>query len=231
MMEENKSIMNFEFSGKPDYSMVTIEIPKGQTLKVEASAMATMDTNISMKTKAKGGLGRFLTGESIFLNEFTAEGSSGEIGVVPPAPGDMEHIHLEGPHDVIYLQGSAFVASTQDVKVESKWQGMMKTFFSGESMFLIKCSGPGDVWFNSYGAIFPVEIDGEYVIDTGHIVGFTSGLDYQINSVPGFKSLFFSGEGLVCRFRGQGTAWVQTRKAMPFAVWCWPYRPAPPKNN
>ena len=66
---------------KPDYSFLTVRIPAGETLKVEASAMATMDTNIQMKTKFKGGLGRFITGESLFINEFTAQNGSGEMKV------------------------------------------------------------------------------------------------------------------------------------------------------
>ena len=114
---------------------------------------------------------------------------------------------------------------------ESKWQGMIKGFFSGESLFLIKCSGSGDLWFNTYGAMFEVDVDGEYVIDTGHIVAFTEGLDYDISRIGGYKSLFFSGEGFVCRFKGKGKIWAQTRKINAFKSWIYPYRPDPPKNN
>ena len=197
-------------------------------LKVEASAMATMDTNISMKTKFKGGLSRFLTGESIFINEFTAEGGPGEIGIAPGPPGDLEHVYLDG--DVIFLQNSAFVASSPDILVETKWQGLMKGFFSGENLFLIRCSGKGDLWFNTFGAMLEVDVTGDYVVDTGHIVAFTEGLDYSIDKVGGYKSLFFSGEGLVCRFRGQGKVWIQTRKVVSFARWVHPFRPVKSKS-
>src|SRR4051812_11270872 len=121
----------FNISHKPDYSFLTVEIPAGKTLKVEASAMATMDTNIEMKTKFKGGLGRLITGESIFINEFTAQNGSGEMTIAPSAPGDMEHLYLN--QETVYLQNSAFVASDPSINVESKWQGLVKGFFSGES--------------------------------------------------------------------------------------------------
>jgi len=217
----------FEIQGQPDYSFLTVQIPQGQTLKVEASSMATMDTTIKMKTKFKGGLGRFLTGESMFINEFTAEAGPGEIGIAPGPPGDLVHQRLK--NTTIYLQNSAFVASGMGVIIETKWQGLVKGFFSGESLFLIKCSGEGDLFFNTYGAIIEVDVAGGYVVDTGHIVAFTEGLDYRISKVGGYKSLFFSGEGFVCRFTGEGKVWVQTRQLPAFAGWIWPFRPS--SNN
>ncbi|WP_163832790.1 TIGR00266 family protein [Spartinivicinus ruber] len=216
--------LHFKIEGKPDYSFVTVQLPANQTLKVEASAMATMDTHIEMKTKLKGGLGRFVTGESIFINEFTAAHGSGEIGIAPGAPGDMMHVYLND--ETLYLQNSAFVASAMTVIIETKWQGFTKGFFSGESLFLIRASGKGDLWFNSYGAIIEIDVQGNYVVDTGNIVAFTENLDYKISKVGGYKSLFFSGEGFVCRFSGQGKVWIQTRGVDAFAWWVHAYRPS-----
>lgn len=208
----------------PDFAMLTVKVPSGKTIKVEASAMATMDTNMIMKTKMRGGLGRFLGGESIFINEFTAENGSAEISIAPTSPGDVKHKFLD--NETIFLQNSAFVASDPAVLVESKWQGLTKGFFSGESMFLVKCSGTGDLWFNSYGGIIELNVEDGYVIDTGHIVAFTEGLTYEISRLGGYKSLFLSGEGLVCRFKGSGKIWIQTRKVMPFAWYLNPFRPS-----
>ena len=208
---------------RPDYAFLTVQIPREETLKVEASAMATMDSNVEMKTKLKGGFGRFLTGESLFINEFTARGGPGEIKIAPGPPGDMQHVFLN--NQIIYLQNSAFVASDMAINVESKWQGLMKGFFSGESLFLIRCSGVGDLWFNTYGGMIEIDVSGNYVVDTGHIVAFTDGLQYQVTKVGGYKSFFLSGEGFVCRFSGQGKVWIQTRQVQPLARWLWRYRP------
>ena len=103
---------------------------------------------------------------------------------------------------------------------------MLKGFFSGAGLFLIRCSGVGDLFFNTFGALVAVDVDGTYVVDNGHIVAFTEGLEYQIGSIAGYKSFFFSGEGLVCRFSGQGRVWVQTRQLAAFAAWIYPYRPS-----
>jgi uncharacterized protein (TIGR00266 family) len=214
----------FKFDCKPDFGYLTINVPQGEMVKVEAAAMAGMDTNMEMKTKFKGGFQRFLSGESLFINEFTAKNGDAEIQIAPASPGDIDHVYLD--NESIFLQNSAFVASGSQIDVQSKWQGFTRGFFSGENFFLIKCSGKGDVWFNSYGGIIPIEVNGSYVVDTGHIVAFTEGLEYSISSVGGYKSLFFSGEGLVCRFTGTGRVWIQTRKLQPFLYWLFPFRPS-----
>jgi uncharacterized protein (TIGR00266 family) len=215
--------LSFTIDARPDFSFLTVKLPANQMLKVEASAMATMDTHLVMKTKMKGGLSRLLSSESIFINEFTAQGGAGEIGIAPATPGDLVHRYLSG--ETLYLQSSAFVASSPNVVIETKWQGLTKGFFSGESLFLIRASGEGDLWFNSYGAIIELDVTDGYVVDTGNIVAFTDGMEYSISKVGGYKSLFFSGEGFVCRFKGKGKIWIQTRSVGAFTGWAQYYRP------
>jgi len=228
LQDTQRQGLDFKFDCKPDFSFLTVQIPKDSTLKVEASAMATMDTNIKMKTKLKGGFGRFLSGESLFLNEFTAQNGPGEIGISPGSPGDMDHIYLNG--NTIFLQNSAFVCAVPGVEIETKWQGFMKGFFSGEGLFLIKCSGQGDLWFSTYGAMIPIDVDGEYTVDNNYIVAFEESLEYEVGTVGGLKSLFFS-EGLVCKFRGKGRLWIQTRQSPAFAYWVRPFRRSKKKSS
>ena len=222
-MDKTRSDYQYRIECKPDFAFLEVKIPAGKTLKVEASAMAAMDTNLQMKTKMKGGLSRFLTGESLFINEFTAAGGTGEIRIAPGSPGDMDHVYLDG--ETLYLQNSAYVASSPEVALETKWQGLVKGFFSGESLFLIRCSGKGDLWFNTYGAMIEIDVAGNYVVDTGYIVAFTEGLQYNVTRVGGYKSLFLSGEGLVCKFSGSGKVWIQTRQVPALAWWVNPFRP------
>lgn len=214
---------DYEIQSKPEFAMVQVQIPANQTLMVEASSMASMDSHVTMKTKMKGGLSRLLTKESLFINEFTATGGPGEINISPGPAGDIAHFQVT-PDQMLFLTGSSYVASTPGVELDTKWQGLAKGFFSGESLFLMACKGEGQVWFNTYGAIFEIDVSGEYVVDTGHIVAFTQGLDYRISSIGGYKSLFFSGEGLVCRFSGQGKVYVQTRNPMALISWAHYYR-------
>jgi uncharacterized protein (TIGR00266 family) len=90
---------------------------------------------------------------------------------------------------------------------------------------MLRIVGPGTVFYASYGALHPVAVGAEgYTVDTGHIVGFESGLSYKVRPFNGFKGLFFSGEGLVAEFSGQGTIYVQTRNASSLAAFLHPFR-------
>ena len=214
----------FFIEGAPDYALLTVKLPANETVKVEAAAMAAMDTNLKMKTKMGGGFKRFLSGESLFINEFTAQGAGGEIKIAPPSPGDVQHVYLDGQTPV-YLQNSAYVASSPSVELDTKFAGL-KGFFSGTGLFLVNCKGTGDLWFSSYGALIEIDIDGDYVIDNNHIVAFTGDLDYKVTPLGGMKSFFFSGEALVCKFSGKGKVWVQSRAVAPLLSWVYPFRPA-----
>ena len=200
-----------------------MQLKADETIKIEASSMATMDTHIRMKTKMKGGFGRLLTGENLFINEFTAENAPAEIGIAPGTPGDILHRPLQS-EESLFLRNSAYLASSPSVEIHSKLD-IFKGIFSGAGLVLIKCSGPGDLFFNTYGAAIKIDIDGEYVVDTDKIIAWTENLEYKITKVGGYKSLFFSGEGFVCRFSGKGTLWIQTRSAKALTSWAHWFRP------
>lgn len=212
----------------PDYGLANITIPRGMTLKAEASAMAYMDPALQMRTKLGGGFRRMLSGESLFINEFEATDANGYIGLAPGPPGDLAHVYLE--NETVFIQNGSYLASSPELEVTAQFQGL-KGFFSGEKLFMVKCSGTGDLWFNTFGSLIEIDVTANYVVDTGHIVGFTEGLDFTIQSVAGLKSLFFSGEGLVCRFSGQGTVWIQSRKTPAFVRWADQFRRVEKKNN
>ena len=222
-MDQQKTDFPHSIAASPDYGLAAIRIPQGKTLKVEASAMAYMDSSLKMKTKIGGGLKRMLSGEKLFINEFSAPEADGEIGIAPGSPGDIGHVYLE--NETIYIQNSAFLAASPDLDTTIEFQGF-KGFFSGEKLFMIKVSGTGDLWFNTYGAMLEIDVTDNYVVDTGYIVAFTEGLSYDVRMVGGLKSLFFSGEGLVCRFTGAGKVWIQTRLAPAFVRWADPFRKA-----
>ncbi|MEY2855864.1 MAG: hypothetical protein RLZZ74_173, partial [Cyanobacteriota bacterium] len=116
----------------PAYASLVLDVPANQTVMVEASAMAAMDTCMKMKSKMQGGLmkgvGRMLGGESLFINEFTAEGEKGELYISPGVPGDVQHYYVTQECNLM-VQSSAFVACTPGVEIDTKFQGF-KGFFS-----------------------------------------------------------------------------------------------------
>ncbi len=227
-MNTDKSDYRFNIAAAPDFGMVNITIPPGETLKAEGSAMVYMDSSLKMKTRMKGGMKRMLSGENLFINEFSASSVPGDIGIAPGTPGDIAHVYLE--EETLYLQNSSYLASSPSIETGIDFQGF-KGFFSGEKLFMIRCSGSGDLWFNTFGGLIEIDVKENYVVDTGHIVAFTEGLRYEVRPVPGMKSLFFSGEGLICRFSGEGKIWIQTRLSPSFVGWADAFRRVEKKKD
>jgi uncharacterized protein (TIGR00266 family) len=118
----------------------------------------------------------------------------------------------------------AFLASDTEVDVDSQFGGF-QGFFSGLGFGMLRASGTGDLYLSAFGGVREVEVTDEYVVDTGHILAFEEHLDFDVETVGGWKPTLLSGEGLVCRFRGEGTVYVQTRNAPSFASWLHPFRP------
>jgi uncharacterized protein (TIGR00266 family) len=227
-----KNDIPYRIEHSPAYASLILDIPANQTVMVEASAMAAMDTSLQMKSKMKGGLmkslGRMLGGESLFINEFTAQGKQGELYISPGVPGDIQHYYVTDECNLM-VQSSGFVACSPQVEIDSKFQGF-KGFFSGESLFLLKVTGTGDIWFSSYGGIVEIPVAGSYIVDTSYIVAFEDTLNYKVELIGGlgFKSLktgIFGGEGLVCRFSGEGRLWIQSRNLVPLINFLNPFRP------
>lgn len=223
---------NFDIICQPDFSLLRVQLRDGEEIFAEPSAMASMDPHVELKTGMKGGLlrsvGRAFGGESFFINTFTARGAPGEVTFAPGQMGDLCHYPLRGTG--LMLQRGGYVAHGPGVEVTAKWEGF-RGFFSGEGMVLLKATGQGDLFFSTYGSIIEIDVRNSYYVDTGYVVAFEETLQYQVTTLPGLstggriRSFFFGGEGLVCRFSGQGKLWIQTRAVNPFLTWIYPFRP------
>lgn len=216
--------IQFQTTSSPDYTILKLEIPMGQTILADAGSMVAMDPHIELQTQIRGGMSRFLTGESLFLSRFTAASRAGHLELAPSTFAQIIHLPMSTQGPAVFIQSAAFLASTSNVKVESKYQGIVKSFFSGGNLFLGKVSGDGDLWLSVYGHLVSIDVQGDYVIDSDHVVAFEEGLEYEVRLISTLKRSFFSGEGFVCRFRGQGKVWIQSRKIGAFVGWADKYR-------
>ena len=220
--------MRHEVKYRPSYALALIDLDPGETIQAEAGAMVSMSPTISMETKAQGGLlgglrRTVLGGESFFINTFKAE-QPGQVTVAPALPGDIVALELTG--QTLLVQSGSFLAATEGVNVDTKWGGG-KSFFSGEGLFLLRCTGQGTIWLSSYGAIHDIDlgVSEQYVVDTGHMVAFDDSVGYDVGRSGGWKSTLFSGEGLVVRLTGPGRFYMQTRSADSFLSWLIPQLP------
>lgn len=213
--------MKFEKRYGPAATVTVCHLEQNESLIAESGALLAIkgrvDISTSTKQKSGGGLWkgmkRMLSGESFFLNTFTAHAPS-EVWLGTPLPGDILHHELKG--DKLVIQGGSYVACTPGVEIDLEWQGL-KSLFSGESIFWVKAHGKGTVVVNSFGFIYPIQVNGEYIVDTGHIVAFEETLNFRISKAS--KSLLHTvlgGEGFVCRFSGKGTVWCQSHSPRSF---------------
>ncbi len=229
--------MKVDVEARPSYGMAVVTLDKGETFISESGAMVAMSSGLSVDTKFNGtgtgffgflrammaGMARkFLAGESMFVNHFTATKDGEQVMLAPALVGDVEKIRMKDR--AITVQATSYLASAPGVTVSLVWGGF-SMLFGGEGAFFLKCEGKGPLLINSYGAIEKLEVDGGYIVDTGHVVGWEGDLTYKIKKAGGWKSALLSGEGLVLEFSGKGTLWLQTRNLSSLIGWLTPQLP------
>ena len=214
--------MDVSYANQPGNTVARIGLQPGEICTAEAGAMIAMSEHMQITTsthkKGKGGLlksiKRALAGESFFLNHFEPSGQAGEIWLGTNLAGDMMTYELD--NESLIVQAGSFVAAEHDIDIDLGWQGF-KSILSGESVFWLNLKGKGSVILSSFGAIYPIEVDGEHIVDTGHIVAFNETLSFSITKAgKSWIGSMLSGEGLVCKFNGKGTVWCQSHNAKSF---------------
>ena len=214
--------MDIELVHRPGNTAARVTLAAGETITAEGGAMIAMsgDMGITTSTHKRGkgsvlkAVKRLISGESIFLNHFTSPRAGAELWLGTPLAGDMLLRTLD--KETLIVQGGSFVACEQGVEIDMGFEGF-KNLFSGESLFWVHLKGTGKVIVNSFGAIYAQEVDGEFIVDTGHIVAFTETLNFSLSKAGGsWLHSILGGEGLVCRFKGKGTVWCQSNNPRSF---------------
>ncbi len=225
--------MQIDIKYNPSYALALVSLEPGEEIKAEGGAMVSMSSNVKIEThkavKKQGLLkslkAAVLGGESFWMNTFSVQAGKGDVTLAPTLPGDITKMAING---TVFVQSSSFLAGSTNLDFDTKFQGM-KGFLSGESLFFLKISGDGDLLLSSYGGIEEREINGSMIVDTGHIVAFEEGLEYKIKKFGGWKSFFFSGEGLIMEFTGKGKIWMQSRNVTSLGGWL--KKMLPPKKQ
>ena len=222
--------MEYEIKGGA-FPMVVCRLQKGETMKNETGAMAYMTSDMKMDTNTGGGLlkglGRALSGDTIFLNFFTAQSDNQEIGFSSCTPGKIIPIRLNGSNSIIG-QKNAFLAAEDGVNLDMHFRGKLGAgIFGGEGFILQKFTGNGIVFLEIDGEVIEYDLQpGEKLLaDPGHIAAMDETVDFDIERVKGAKNMLF-GEGLFfARLQGPGKVWIQTMPLSRLAEALTPYLP------
>lgn len=215
-----------------DLQLVEVELDPGETVIAEAGAMSWMHPDISYNAKMGDGSetnegflgkvmkagGRLLTGESLFMTHFTNEGDEKrQIAFGSPYPGQIMPMNLAKLGNVVHCQKDAFLCSAYGTKVSISFQKKIGTgFFGGEGFIMQKLEGNGKAFIQAGGTIVKKKLENETIlVDTGCVVAYTDGINFDIESVKGLKTMLFGGEGMfLARLSGTGYILLQT---LPFS--------------
>ncbi len=223
--------VDYEIIGD-DMQIVEVELDPGETVVAEAGAMNYMDDGITFEAKMGDGskpddgifgklLGagkRVLTGESIFITHFTNTGAGKKrVAFAAPYPGKIIPVDMSKIMDELLCQKDAFLCAALGTEIGIAFTKRLGTgFFGGEGFILQRIRGDGMAFVQAGGTVIKKKLNNETLrVDTGCIVAFTSGIDYDIERAGGLKSMFFGGEGMfLTTLSGTGTVLLQS---LPFS--------------
>ena len=223
--------IDYEIIGE-SIQMVEIELDPGETVIAEAGAMNYLEEGISFETKMgdgstpdQGFMGnlmavgkRALTGESIFMTHFTNRaGAKKHVTFAAPYPGTVVPVDLSEQGGELLCQKDAFLCAAMGTQLGIAFNRKLGAgLFGGEGFILQRLQGDGMAFVHAGGTVVRKELKGEKLfVDTGCLVAFTKGINYDIQRSGNLKSMVFGGEGLfLATLQGHGTVWLQS---MPFA--------------
>lgn len=226
--------MRYSIEGEP-LPVVICELENGETMITESGAMSWMSPNMQMETTSGGGIGkmfgRALSGESLFLNRYTALNGNGTIAFASSFPGSIRAFNI-APGQEIVAQKSAFLAGSESVELSTFFQQRIGSgFFGGEGFIMQKLSGNGVAFLEFDGYIKEYELapGQQIVVDTGYLAAMTATCQVEVRTVPGVKNMLFGGEGVFNTVvSGPGRVWLQS---MPIAQMANTLRPYFPTSN
>ncbi len=223
--------IDYEIFGN-DMQAVEVELDPGETVIAEAGAMNWMEEAITFEAKLgdgsepdKGLFGKLLdtgkraiTGESLFLTHFTNAGMGKKrVAFSAPYPGKIIPVDMAQAGGELICQKDAFLCAALGTGVTIAFTKKLGAgFFGGEGFILQRLVGDGMAFIHAGGTIVKKELSNETLrVDTGCIVSFTSGIEYDIQRAGNLKSMFFGGEGLfLATLKGSGTVYLQS---LPFS--------------
>ncbi len=223
--------LDYELIGS-EMQLVEVELDPNETVVAEAGAMTYMEEDIQFETRMGDGSNpdegimgklfaagkRVFTGESIFTTHFTNRGSiKRRVAFAAPYPGNIVPLNMAEIGGRIVCQKDAFLCAALGTQISITFNRRIGAgFFGGEGFILQTLEGDGMAFIQAGGTVIKKELKGETLrVDTGCLVGFTEGIEYDIQRAGGLKSMVFGGEGLfLATLKGTGTVWLQS---LPFS--------------
>ena len=210
-LKENKNYPIFSYEGGDGFQCVRFTLKPQQSIRADAGVMNYMDSSIKINTSTGNvwsAFGRMFSGSSFFYNIFTNEGNhNGTINFSGINPGNIGAFYIPKGQS-LNLVSDSYVCSTPNLVITTNVRfggvilGYGLTFVHIEAI-----ESDGIAWGASFGNVIEKKIkpNESLKIDNGVIMGFEANTEIHTNTVGGFTSTFFSGEGLVSKITNKGT--------------------------
>ena len=167
----------------------------GQALCTENGAMSWMSPNMHMETNTGGGLkkvfGRMFSGESLFINEYSAQGGTGMIAFASSFPGSIIPYHVT-PENGIIVQKRGFLAMEKGLELSVYFQKKLgKGFFGGEGFVMQQIKGDGIVFLEIDGHCkeYDLAADQSIIVDTGYLAAMVLRTSFLVQKVCSSQEL------------------------------------------
>ncbi len=227
--------MKYVIEGEP-MPVVICQLEAGEKMITESGAMSWMSPNMKMETNSGGGIGkmfgRAFSGESLFLNNYTAQGGEGLIAFSSSFPGSIRAFDVSQTD--IVAQKHAFLAAEAGVDLSVFFQKKISGgFFGGEGFIMQKLSGSGIAFleFDGYVKEYELAAGQQLVIDSGYLAAMSSTCSMEVTMIKGVKNVLFGGEGLFNTvITGPGKVWLQSMPISQMAGSIAPYLPTQGNN-
>jgi uncharacterized protein (TIGR00266 family) len=226
-------VVDYEIRGA-EMQFVEVELDPGEAAIGEAGSLMFMDAGIQMDTvfgdgaastggglfgKLLGAGKRLVTGESLFTTVYTnGTGQKQRVAFAAPYPGKILPMNLRQLGGTLICQKDAFLCAARGVSLGIALQQRLSVgFFGGEGFIMQRLDGDGLAFVHAGGTVVRRDLQAGQVlmVDTGCVVAYTQGVDFQIQFVGKVKTALFGGEGLFfARIAGPGTVWLQS---LPFS--------------
>ena len=214
--------MKTEIKGSPSFGYIDVQLSPGECIYAESDAMTSMSADLDMSVQFNGGfisaiMKRVLGNESFFLSRFSNNTNSVKhVNLVQSVPGEVREEILS--NSSICMQPGAYLASTEGVHLGIRWAGLV-SFIAGEGLFRLVAKGNGKVWYGAFGALVEQQVNGNFIVDSGHLVAYDPSIKLKLQLAGGIFSSILGGEGLVTRVEGTGKIIIQTRSLSGLAAW------------
>jgi uncharacterized protein (TIGR00266 family) len=215
--------------------VLEMQLEPGESVVAEGGELSWMTSSIELHTAAAGKAGakgvfgavkRAVAGGSLFMTEYTAEGSAGMVAFATKVPGQILPIQVSGDQTYMVHRGG-YLCGLPGVTLEIGFQQKFSAgLFGGAGFILQKVSGEGPAWIELDGEIVDYDLAaGESLrVHPGHVGMFEQSVSFELDRIKGIKNIMFGADALfLAKLTGPGKVWLQTMPLPNLAAALAPY--------